>query len=124
VLSDAVITGQDRPFAGALAWLNATEARALLGAGVRPDGELVVSEELAKTLAQALAGHNAGAGSAARIERLAVLTRPPDLDAGEITDKGYINQRRVLDRRAGLIELLYADPPPPGVITPAAASAV
>jgi feruloyl-CoA synthase len=94
VLSDAVITGQDRPFAGALAWLNATEARALLGAGAPPDGELVVSEELAKTLARALAGHNAGAGSAARIERLAVLARPPDLDAGEITDKGYINQRR------------------------------
>ena len=121
VLSDAVITGQDRPFAGALAWLNATEARALLGAGAPQDGELVVSDELAKTLAQALAGHNAGAGSAARIERLAVLTRPPDLDAGEITDKGYINQRRVLDRRAALIELLYADPPPPGVITPSAA---
>src|SRR5204862_3764922 len=115
---------QDRPFAGALTWLNATEARALLGAGAPPDGELVISEKLAATLAQALARHNAGAGSAARIERLGVMTRPPDLDAGEITDKGYINQRRVLDRRAGLIELLYADPPPPGVITPAAASAV
>jgi feruloyl-CoA synthase len=119
VLSDAVITGQDRPFAGALAWLNAAEARTLLG-GAAPDGELVVSEALAGILSRALAGHNAGAGSAARIERIAVLARPPDLDAGEITDKGYINQRRVLDRRSWLIELLYADPPPPGVITPAA----
>jgi feruloyl-CoA synthase len=121
VLSDAVITGEERPFVGALAWLNATEARALLGAGAPPDGELVVSEELAETLARALAGHNAGAGSATRIERLAVLARPPDLDAGEITDKGYINQRRVLGHRAALVDLLYADPPPPGVITPAAA---
>ena len=121
VLSDAVITGQDRPFAGALAWLNPAEARKLMGDGVAQDGELVVSEELAGILSRALASHNAGAGSASRIERLAVLVRPPDLDAGEITDKGYINQRRVLDRRAALIELLYADPPPPGVITPSAA---
>ena len=119
VLSDAVITGQDRPFAGALAWLNAAEARTLRG-GAAPDGEFVVSEALAGILSRALAGHNAGAGSAARIERIAVLARPPELDAGEITDKGYINQRRVLGRRAGLIELLYADPPPPGVIAPAA----
>jgi len=121
VLSDAVITGQDRPFAGALAWLNPAEARKLMGDGVAQDGELVVSEELAGILSRALASHNAGAGSASRIERLAVLVRPPDLDAGEITDKGYINQRRVLNRRAALIELLYADPPPPGVITPSAA---
>jgi feruloyl-CoA synthase len=125
VLSDAVITGQDRPFAGALAWLNPAEARKLAADGAAgPDGELLVSEELAGILSAALARHNAGAGSAGRIGRLAVLTRPPDLDAGEITDKGYINQRRVLGRRAALVELLYADPPPPGVITPAPAGAV
>jgi feruloyl-CoA synthase len=122
VLSDAVITGQDRPFAAALAWLNPAEAGKLTGDGAAHRGELVVSEELAGILSRALASHNAGAGSASRIERLAVLARPPDLDAGEITDKGYINQRRVLDRRAALIELLYADPPPPGVITPSAAT--
>jgi feruloyl-CoA synthase len=121
VLSDAVITGQDRPFAGALAWLNPAEAAKLTGDGAAHRGELMVSEELAGILSLALASHNAGAGSASRIERLAVLARPPDLDAGEITDKGYINQRRVLDRRAALIELLYADPPSPGVITPSAA---
>ena len=120
VLADAVITGEERPFAGALAWLNAAEARALLGGEPGRDGELVVSEALARILSRALAGHNAGAGSAARIERVAVMARPPDLDAGEITDKGYINQRRVLDGRAALVGLLYADPPPPGVITAAA----
>ncbi len=41
---------------------------------------------------------NAGVGSAARIERLIVLAVPASLDAGEITDKGYVNQRRVLAR--------------------------
>ena len=53
-------------------------------------------------------------GQAARIERLVVLARPADLDSGEITDKGYINQRQVLKNRAELIELLYAEPPPAG----------
>src|SRR5262249_4193899 len=63
--------------------------------------------------------HNAGQGPAGRIERIAILAVPPDLDAGEITDQGYVNQRRVLANRADLVDLLYADPAPRGVITPA-----
>ena len=35
------------------------------------------------------------------------MTEPPQIDAGEITDKGYINQRAVLARRAELVERLY-----------------
>ncbi len=116
VLSDAVITGEGRPYVAALAWLNPAEARALLDGEPAVDGELIVNEALLKALAQALDEHNAGGGSAARIDRLAVMARPPDLDAGEITDKGYINQRQVLASRAALADLLYADPPLPGVI--------
>ena len=44
------------------------------------------------------------------------MAHPASLDGGEITDKGYVNQRKVLARRAALVELLYADPPPAGVI--------
>ena len=62
------------------------------------------------------AEHNEAAGSAARVERLVVLASPASLDAGEITDKGYINQRQVLARRADLVDMLYADPVPPGVV--------
>ena len=51
-----------------------------------------------------------------RVERLLIMARPADLDAGEITDKGYVNQRKVLTGRAALVELLYADPVPDGVI--------
>jgi feruloyl-CoA synthase len=47
-----------------------------------------------------------------------VLARPADLDSGEITDKGYVNQRQVLTNRSALINLLYADPPPAHVIIP------
>jgi feruloyl-CoA synthase len=41
------------------------------------------------------------------------------MDAGEITDKGYVNQRAVLDRRADLVDHLYAEETAPGVILPA-----
>ena len=47
------------------------------------------------------------------------MARPADLDAGEITDKGYVNQRRVLTGRAALAEMLYAEPVPPAVIAAA-----
>jgi feruloyl-CoA synthase len=38
-----------------------------------------------------------------------MMARPADLDAGEITGKGYVNQRRVLAHRAALVELLDAE---------------
>jgi feruloyl-CoA synthase len=104
LLSDAVIAGEDRSFASALAWLNQAQA----------DG--LSADQVRRALAAALARHNQAAGSAARIERLMLLDEPADLDAGEITDKGYVNQRQVLRGRAALVERLYADPPPAGVI--------
>jgi feruloyl-CoA synthase len=39
------------------------------------------------------------------------MQEPPSLDAGEITDKGSLNQRAVLDRRAAIVEELYAPQP-------------
>jgi feruloyl-CoA synthase len=118
ILADAVIAGEGRDHLCALAWLNLAEARTLTGADIQIEGEFVVNEALHKALAHWLADHNETAGSAARIERLAVLVRPADLDFGEITDKGYVNQRQVLKNRSALIELLYADPPPAHVIIP------
>jgi feruloyl-CoA synthase len=120
-LSDAVIAGENRGYASALAWLNPAEARKLLGRDVQPAGagDLVADPDLLRLLADALARHNDSHGSAARIERLLILGRPAALDTGEVTDKGYVNQRRVLAERAALVDLLYTDPPPPGVVTPA-----
>src|SRR5262249_33596091 len=116
LLADAVIAGAERASVGAMAWLNAAEAGRRLGRGPHAEGALIPDEAVGAELAGALAGHNATAGSAARIERLLVMARPADLDAGEITDKGYVNQRRVLANRAALVELLYAEPVPAGVV--------
>jgi feruloyl-CoA synthase len=116
VWSEAVLAGENRDYLSALAWVNAAEAARVLGEDLHQAPDLIRSEPLRKHLAQALAEHNDAAGSSARVERLVVLIEPASLDEGEITDKGYVNQRKVLARRAGLVELLYADPVPDGVI--------
>src|SRR5258708_24489920 len=46
-------------------------------------------------------------GSSNRVSRVLILEEPPSLDAGEMTDKGTINQRAVLGRRQSLVEKLY-----------------
>lgn len=57
-----------------------------------------------------------GGGSSTYAARAVLLEEPPLIDAGEITDKGYINQRAVLDRRAAIVERLYAEPSDAAVI--------
>jgi feruloyl-CoA synthase len=57
-----------------------------------------------------------GSGSSTHPVRALVVNEPPSIDANEITDKGYINQRAVLERRAALVEKLHADPPDTEVI--------
>jgi feruloyl-CoA synthase len=116
LLAEAVIAGEGRDCVTALAWLNPAEARALLGREAAADGELITDEAVLSHLAAALAASQRGAGSAGRIGRLLVMSRPASLDRGEITDKGYVNQRRVLRNRAHLVGLLYAEPAAPGVI--------
>ena len=124
LLADAVIAGEGRDDVTALAWLNAAEARALLGRDPAPaDGEVITDPAVLGALAGALARARPAAGSAGRVARLLVLSRPADLDRGEITDKGYVNQRQVLRNRAPLVDLLYGDPAP-GVVGAGAAGAV
>jgi feruloyl-CoA synthase len=87
LVRDVVIAGEGRNEVGALIFLSAKATR----------------EELQARLASL-----PGTGSSNRIARAMVLEDPPSLDAGEMTDKGSINQRAVLARRAGLVEELYA----------------
>jgi len=117
VLSDAVICGHGNDYVAALAWVNQAEARKVC----EVDGDVALDDpRLWEHLAHALHELNAQGGSASRVERLVLLAEPPGLDAGEITDKGYINQRVCLERRAGDVARLFAAEPGPGVITPAA----
>jgi len=91
LIQDAVITGHDRAEIGALVFLSP----AAKGMDVR------------EKLLQVLEGF-AGEPSSTRLARVLVLSEPPSIDANEITDKGYLNQRAVLERRAALVEKLYS----------------
>lgn len=110
---DAVIAGQDKPFAAALLWPTPASLQELAADGA-PGAPL---EKLSAKIKDALNAFNASAGgSSRRIGRFVILTEPPSIDAGEITDKGYVNQRATLDHRAKLVDALYAKEPPSNVV--------
>jgi feruloyl-CoA synthase len=108
LIQDAVITGHERCEVGALVFLNAAAVKAK---GLDDSG---VCERLRAAMKRLAA--EAGKGSSTHPVRALVMSEPPSVDANEITDKGYINQRAVLERRAASVETLHADPPAPEVI--------
>ena len=98
LIQDAVITGHDRDQVGALVFLSpATKDMSPVAVRSRLAGVL---EKLAQE-----------GGSSTYPARLLVMNEPPSIDANEITDKGYMNQRAVLERRAALVAKLYSDDP-------------
>jgi feruloyl-CoA synthase len=118
LLQDAVIAGHDRDFVSALAWINLAEAGRIAGEMAPAEPHTVPA--IREVISAALMTLNTGAGSAARIERLVLVAEPAALDHGEVTDKGYINQARVLERRAAVVERLYSEPVRAEIILPAA----
>jgi feruloyl-CoA synthase len=67
------------------------------------------NEKVRQTLRDDLAAHNSrNPASSTRITRVLLLTEALDIDAGEITDKGYVNQHAVLEQRHALVEQLYS----------------
>ena len=103
---DLVIAAPDKPWLGALVWLDETACREAGGEqGWRPALERLLH-----------AFNDRAGGSSMRIRRLLPLAEPPSAGAGEVTDKRSINSRRVLERRAAEVERLYAEPADPAVI--------
>jgi len=103
-VADAVICGQDKPFVGALLWPSPVAVQ-----GLAVDGEPGSPIEKVSAIIKArLHAFNKDAGGSSRcIGRFTVMTEPPSIDAGEITDKGYVNQRATLERRHALVDALY-----------------
>jgi len=117
-LQDAIIAGADQEYIAILAWPNATGCQAITGASAPANPiELAHHQSVRTHIASAIAKWNAGqAGSSTRVARVLLLTEPPSIDANEITDKGYINQRLVLERRKADVARLYAPTPDSDVI--------
>jgi len=122
-LRDAVIAGLDRDFLAAILFVDAAACSALAPelapnlTKTAPLAEIVANENVRgrfHALLKSFAQH--ATGSSTRVARIALADEPPSLDAGEITDKGSFNQRVVLERRAALVEELYAAEPSPRIL--------
>jgi feruloyl-CoA synthase len=85
--------------------------------GAADPAQFLACEGVRGRFASLLTTFNAEAGgSSRRLARLILMDHPPSLDTGELTDKGSVNQRTVLNRRAAMVEELYADRPSRRVI--------
>jgi feruloyl-CoA synthase len=118
-VQDAVVAGHERAFVSALLFPNLPLCRALcpdLGPDVPARTVLDDPRVLAIFLntLEALAADSAGSSTVGA--RALLLDVPPSIDARELTDKGSLNQKAVLESRAERVAELYAEPPPPHVV--------
>ena len=111
---DVVIAAPDRQFLSALIFPNLTACRALCGdAGERLSPRQVVEHAAVRQTFQdvfeALARESTGGSTF--VARAVLLDEPPSIDAREVTDKGSLNQKAVLQNRAAVVDELYASEP-------------
>jgi feruloyl-CoA synthase len=118
LIADVVIAGHNQDYISALIFPKLAACRELAGVAVEdPAIEFLTDPKVHDAIRTSLVAHNRSAGgSSNRIARALVLRDPPSVDAGEITDKGYINQRAVLEQRARLVDAIYRRAFHPGVI--------
>ena len=117
VLQDLVIAGHDRDFVSVIAWLDIEGCRRVLcDENCSPETLMKHSKIIAHLRAQLTAYNLENCGSSTTVARIILVSEEPSIDANEITDKGYINQRAVLERRVATVNRLYADKPNDDVI--------
>jgi feruloyl-CoA synthase len=119
MVRDVVIAGINRDEVSALVILDLDGCR-LVNSALPPDdlaaaaSDSTIRDALRERLVKFL---TTSTGSSTRITRAVLIATPLSIDRGEVTDKGSINQRAVLDHRAGLIDELYSSTPAADVIT-------
>ncbi|HWP09822.1 MAG TPA: feruloyl-CoA synthase [Polyangiaceae bacterium] len=122
VALDVVVTGHDRDAVGLLVIPNLDACRRVCGVPSDGGHGVLQHPRLRDAVSSGLrALADSSMGSSMHAARAILLEEPLSIDAGEITDKGYVNQRAVLTRRAALVERLYRNPPDASVIVPRAA---
>lgn len=117
-VADNLIAGHDKDFVGSLLWPNVAACRRIAGVGEAvPVAELIRDPKVTAHIANGLRAHNkAYPGSSTRIRRAILMAEPPAMEHHEITEKGYVNQRAALDRRADLAARLFEASAGPDVI--------
>lgn len=117
LLRDCLVAGLDQNFVSLLGWPNEEACRKITGQSDMSVEEMVESPEIQGLLRERLAAFNVeNPGSSTRVARAILMVEPPNMDAGEITDKGYINQALSLSRRDDLVQKIYTDQPGNDVI--------
>ena len=109
LVSDSIVAGHDRDDVGLLLVPCVNECRALAGLGTGAPVPEVLGHPAVRAFFQRLvdALWLEGTGSANRVARAHVLVELPSVETGEMTDKGSINQRVALARRASVVDALY-----------------
>jgi feruloyl-CoA synthase len=115
---DVVIAGLNRDFISVLIFPAVGACADFLGLPPHTHPAAVVNApRLEREIARRLDAHGrAHPASSKRVERAMLLAEPPALDRGEITDKGSINQRAVLQHREQLVTQMYLEGLGPNVI--------
>lgn len=117
-VQDAVVAGLDREYIGVLIFPDVAGCASLTGKSAATIADIADSAEVRSAIREKMIPLAAkSTGSSNRIVRALVLDTPPQIDRSEMTDKGSLNQRAVLDNRADLVELLYSEPPSARIIT-------
>nr|WP_256674613.1 feruloyl-CoA synthase [Pseudomonas sp. LD120] len=108
-VQDLVVAAPDRECLGALVFPRLYECRRLAGLGAEAcEAQVLASAPVRQWFGDWLQRLNREAsGNASRLEWIALQVEPASIDRGEITDKGSINQRAVLQWRAEQVENLY-----------------
>lgn len=110
--SDAVIAGEGHSQLGALIIPDWDKLRSVARDSGLEEEALLADEQVRRTVEEFLQGHASRAnGTATRVTRLMFLDVPLSFDKGEVTDKGTINQRAVLQNRQSLVENLWSEDP-------------
>ena len=120
-VKDVVIAGHEQDDIAILIFPDFEALRALSPDLAAASPEEIVSHGATRALFREKLKEAAAAstGSSNRVERAILLVEPPSIDGHEITDKGSINQRAVLARRAALVKELYSGTPSPRVLATA-----
>ncbi|GGL53317.1 feruloyl-CoA synthase [Wenxinia marina] len=111
--SDAVIAGEGREALGALVVPDWSKVRGAAEDTSAEGAALLTDPGVKAAVAARLAAHaKAATGSASRVTRVMLLAEPLSFEAGEVTDKGSVNQRAVLRNRQDLVDALWSDDDP------------
>jgi feruloyl-CoA synthase len=112
IAQDVVLAGLDADYVAALIVPDLNACAAVLELQSPVQGAIARDARLIEWVRQRLTAHaRSNKASTRRVRRALILATPPSLDHGEITDKGSINQRAVLQHRAECVTELYADVP-------------